>query len=255
VRWGDLPLLEKVLEQHSGSVAAVIMEPVPANTGVLPPDPQFLAGVREATRHHGTLLVFDEVITGFRIHPGGAQEYYGVFPDITVISKALGCGYPVSAFGASAEIMQLIVDGTVFHGGVFSGNAVVMAAAEAVLDELNGKGATIYSHLNRMGEMLAGGLRDMMAGLSVPHVVQSVGPMVSLFLTRRPGTRLAEYRDVRRECDFEAYIRLQQESQRRGVYFHPNQFEPMFLSTAHTERDISAALARIEEAAICALAS
>jgi glutamate-1-semialdehyde 2,1-aminomutase len=129
-----------------------------------------------------------------------------------------------------------------------------MAAAEAVLDEIDARGQLIYAHLRKMGETLAEGLHNIMIRLSVPHVVQSVGPMLSLFLTREPVTRLAEYRDVRRECDFEAYIRLQQESQRRGVYFHPNQFEPMFLSTAHTEREISAALAKIEEAATCALA-
>jgi glutamate-1-semialdehyde 2,1-aminomutase len=255
VRWGDMALLERVLDQYAGSVAAVIMEPVPGNTGVLPPDPQYLAGVREATCNHGALLIFDEVITGFRVDAGGAQEYYGVYPDITVISKALGGGYPVSAFGGSVEIMQPIVDGAVFHGGVFSGNAVVMAAAEAVLDEIDANRKAIYAQLHHVGGMLAAGLREILTRLSVPHVVQQVGAMLSLFLTREPVVRLCEYRDVRRNCDFDAYIRFQHEAQRRGVYFHPNQFEPMFLSTAHTEQEISVALERIERAAQCALAS
>jgi glutamate-1-semialdehyde 2,1-aminomutase len=145
--------------------------------------------------------------------------------------------------------MQPIVDGSVFHGGVFSGTAVVMAAAEAVLDEIDANREAIYAHLHLVGGMLAEGLREIMTRLSVPHVVQSVGPMLSLFLTREPVARLSEYRDVRRHCDFEAYIRF------HGVYFHPNQFEPMFLSTAHTEREIAAALERIEKAAKCALAS
>jgi glutamate-1-semialdehyde 2,1-aminomutase len=216
---------------------------------VIPPRPGYLAGVREATRKHGALLVFDEVITGLRVGPGGAQERYGVRPDLTVLSKALGGGYPVAAFGGSKEIMRLIVDGTVFHGGVFSGNATVMAAAEAVLDEVLERRGAMYSHLEDLGDALAGGLRRIMTDLGVPHVVNNVGPMISLFLTEEPGVEVTGYRDARIHGQFERFIDLQHEVQAGGVFFHPNMFEPMYLSAVHTREDVDLALERIEAGA------
>ena len=158
VRWNEIDALRQCLEDHAGQIAGVIMEPVMGNSGVIPPQAGYLESVRKATTEHGALLIFDEVITGLRVAPGGAQERYGVRPDITVISKALGGGYPVAAFGASREIMQLIVDGTMFHGGVYSGNAVVMAAAEAVLDEVLANGTAIYQHLEDVTDQLARGI-------------------------------------------------------------------------------------------------
>ncbi|MCE9546165.1 MAG: aminotransferase class III-fold pyridoxal phosphate-dependent enzyme, partial [Planctomycetia bacterium] len=132
VRWNHPDALERCLEENRGQVAAVFMEPVMGNAGVIAPRPGYLERVRELTRDHGALLVFDEVISGLRVAAGGAQELYGIEPDITVVSKSVGGGYPVAAFGASREIMEPIVSGKLFHGGVYSGNAVVMAAAEAV---------------------------------------------------------------------------------------------------------------------------
>jgi glutamate-1-semialdehyde 2,1-aminomutase len=253
VRWNDLDALRDCLEQHSGAVAACIMEPVMGNAGVLPPDEQYLQAVRELTMEHEVLLVFDEVITGLRVAAGGAQEYFQVYPDITIVSKALGGGYPIAAFGASAEIMEWIASGRLFHGGVYSGNTLVMAAADAVLDEVLARRESIFSGLHRSAHELADGLREIFTRLNVPHVVQHVGPMVSIFLTDGRTERLTNYRDVRRHCDFERYIDLQHSAQGLGVYFHPNQFEPMFLSTAHGSPEIATALERIEEAARCCL--
>jgi glutamate-1-semialdehyde 2,1-aminomutase len=248
-RWNDLDALEALLADHGEEVAAVIMEPIMGNGGVIPPQPRYLLGVREATRKHGAMLIFDEVITGMRVAAGGAQEHYDVRPDITVISKALGGGYPVAAFGAPKDIMRLVVEGEVFHGGVFSGNAVVMAAAEAVLDEVLEHADTMYPGLHDTADALAAGLRHIFSDCGVPHVVQNVGPMVSLFLVDEPDVELASYRDVRGHGKFARFIDLQHEVQRLGVFFHPNMFEPMFLSTAHTSEDVAVVLERVEVAA------
>ena len=247
-RWNDLELLQRCLAEHGNDVAAVIMEPVMGNGGVISPDPDYLRGVRNLTLEYDALLIFDEVITGMRVAPGGAQELFGVTPDITIISKVLGSGYPVAAFGACREIMQLMVDRSVFHGGVYSANACVMAAAEAATNYILEAKDTIYPALYKMSEELAAGLREILGRLGVPFVVQNVGPMLSLFLTREPVEKLTEYRDVRRNCNFEKYIELQHALQRLGVYLHPNQFEPMFLSTAHKSRDIGIVLERFEQA-------
>jgi len=249
VQWNDLDSLTKCFEDHPNEIAAVIMEPVMGNSGVIEPKPGYLEGVRQLTRDHGTMLIFDEVITGFRVAPGGAQQRYGVQPDITVISKALGGGYPVGAFGASREIMGEILSGKMFHGGVFSGNAVVMAAAEAVLDKLLAEQSTIYPHLESISRHLANGIDEILGRAGIPHVIQHAGPMISFFLTTGTEQPMYNYRDVRRNCDFEKFIRFQHSMQRMGVYFHPNQFEEMFLSAVHTHDDIDEALSKFEQAA------
>ncbi len=251
VRWNDIDALEKCLDDHPGQIAGVIMEPIMGNAGVIPPQPDYLENVRAATKDHGALLIFDEVITGLRVAPGGAQQLYDVSPDITVISKAVGGGYPVAAFGASREIMQLVVDGTMFHGGVFSGNAVVMAAASAVLDEILSNGDAMYSQMNAVSEEFSRGISEILDRAGLPHLVQHVGPMISFFLMKDQVVPIREYRDVRRHCDFERFIRLQHLMQQSGVYYHPNQFEPMFLSAAHTSDDIAIALERLERSVAC----
>src|SRR5262249_15845687 len=156
--WNDLDALDRCLKAHGHEVAAVLMEPIMGNAGVNLPREGYLQSVREMTLDYEALLIFDEVITGMRVAPGGAQEYYMLTPDIWVVSKALGGGYPIGCFGASAEIMQTIVSGQLFHGGVFSGNAVVMSACEAVLDAVLADKAKIYAYLHELGDMLAGGL-------------------------------------------------------------------------------------------------
>lgn len=255
VRWNNLEALEACFREYGDRIAACIMEPVMGNSGVIPPDPGFLEGVRKLTTGHDALLIFDEVISGFRVSAGGAQERYMVQPDITVISKALGSGYPVGAFGASQEIMQLITTRQLFHGGVFSGNAVVMAAADAALDLILKNRATMYPYMEDLATRLADGLRDIFTRHDIPHIVQFVGPLLGVYLTDGKVEQMREYRDVRAHCQFDKYIQFQHHMQRRGVYFHPNQFEPMFLSTAHTAADIDSALERFEDAARCCSAN
>ena len=218
------------------------------NGGVVPPRPDYLESVRALTKDHEALLIFDEVITGLRVAAGGPQDLYGVRPDITVISKALGGGYPVAAFGASREIMELVADGSMFHGGVFSGNAVVMAAAEAVLDEVLANGEAVYRKMRAVSDELSRGVHEVLDQAKLPHVIQHVGPMISIFLTTDEVDGIHDYRDVRRHCDFAKYIRLQHKMQRSGIYYHPNQFEPLFLSAAHTSDDVALVLDRLEQA-------
>jgi glutamate-1-semialdehyde 2,1-aminomutase len=248
-QWNDLDALQRCMEKHGSEVAAIMMEPVMGNAGLNLPRDGYLQAVRELTLDHDCLLIFDEVITGMRVAPGGAQDHYLVTPDITVISKAIGGGYPVGAFGASAEIMDVIVRGPLFHGGVFSGNAVVMSAVEAVLDTVLADKQRIYLHLNRVADQLAAGMNDIMTRHNVPHRVVHLGPLLALMLTDQHDVELANYRNVRQHCDFDRYIKFQHHMQRDGVYFHPNQFEPMFLSTAHTTADIDAVLERMEDGA------
>jgi glutamate-1-semialdehyde 2,1-aminomutase len=247
-RWNDVDALEQCLNDHRGQVAGVIMEPVMGNAGTIPPLPGYLESVRALTKEHEALLIFDEVITGMRVAAGGAQELYDIQPDITVISKGLGGGYPVAAFGASKEIMQLVVDGKMFHGGVYSGNAVVMSAAEVVLDEILAHRSEFYDKLNKLGNELTQGASRILARAGIPHLTQHVGPMISIFLTDGQVDSLNNYREVRQHCDFAKYIRLQHLMQRSGVYFHPNQFEPLFLCVAHSSEDLSIVLERFEQA-------
>lgn len=248
VGWNDVDALSEALERMSGSVAAVVMEPIMGNASVIPPRPGYLAAVREITRQHGALLIFDEVITGMRVAPGGAQQLYGITPDLTVLSKALGGGFPVAAFGASADIMELVASGKVFHGGVYSGNALVLAAAHAVLVRVLAEQDSLYAGLMERGNQLADGIREIMSRRNIPHVVQNVGPMLSLVLTKAAAETLTNYREVRLHADVERYIQFQHALLDRGVYVHPNQFEPLYLSTSHRKEDIGDALDRFEDA-------
>jgi glutamate-1-semialdehyde 2,1-aminomutase len=249
VQWNDLDALDRCLQKHGHEVAGVLMEPIMGNAGVNLPHEGYLQTVREMTLDHGCLLMFDEVITGMRVAAGGAQEHYMVNPDITVVSKAIGGGYPIGAFGASAEIMDVIVRGKMFHGGVFSGNAIVMAAVEAMLDTVLADRDGIYAQLHELGDQLAHGINEILNRLEVPHHVHHLGPLVSLMLTHDDVDELRNYRDVRAYCDFDRYIKFQHAMQHLGVYFHPNQFEPMFLSTAHTAEEIATVLERMDEGA------
>jgi glutamate-1-semialdehyde 2,1-aminomutase len=248
VSWNDTTALAKALDQLSETVAAVMMEPVMGNASVIPPHPGYLAQVREMTRRHGALLIFDEVITGFRVSAGGAQQLYEIEPDITILSKALGGGFPVAAFGASAEIMERVTSGRLFHGGVYSGNALVLSAANAVLTRILAEGDGLYAELNERSNQFASGLTVILGQHDISHVVQHVGAMLSIVLTKTAIESLQNYRDVRRYGDFDGQIKLQHALMDCGVYMHPNLFEPMYLSVAHSKDDIDEVLERFDKA-------
>lgn len=246
-RGNDTDALQRCVEAYSDTLAAVILEPVEGNCGVIESPSGYLHFVREITLDYNALLIFDEVITGMRIAPGGAQEKYEVNPDITVIAKVLGGGYPGSAFGASRDLMDVVVRGDMFHGGVYSGNAACMAAANAMLGRILDMSTEIYPYLYSITSKLAGGLRDVFERAGVPCIVQNVGPLLSMYLTDGKTDSIGNYREVRQHCLFQEYIQLQHAMQRRNVYFHPNQFEPWFPSTAHSEADIEFLLERMED--------
>lgn len=248
-QFNSLASVRACLERHADSIGAIIVEPVMANAGVIAPLKEFLPGLRRLADEFGCVLIFDEVITGLRVAAGGAQERYGQRPDLTVISKALGGGFPVSAFGGRAEIMELLVNRKVFHGGVYSGNAAVLAAADAVLERVIAEKPEMYQQLEDSTEYLARGIGQILERHGVPHLIRHVGAMMSIFLLRENTSTINTYRDVVRSCDFEGFIRLQHRLLDHGVYIHPNQFEPQYLSTAHSHADLEQTLVRFEEVA------
>jgi glutamate-1-semialdehyde 2,1-aminomutase len=240
--WNRADLLKDLLRRRGHEIAAVIMEPINFNSGAMLPEPGYLECVRELTREHEILLIFDEVITGFRVGPGGASRLLGVTPDIWTFAKALGAGFPVAAFGGSAEVMELEARNDVFHGGTYAGSPLALAAAEAVLLEITELGDELYGPLFERSEQLAHGLEEIVSEHGFSCLWQGVGPAFQLFFTSEPVEKLRNYREAASVCLPELFTKWQHAMQRHGVYFHPSQWECFFVSTAHTEADIEATL-------------
>jgi glutamate-1-semialdehyde 2,1-aminomutase len=244
--WNDLERLAALLERHGPEVAAVIMEPVLCNSGCILPQPGYLAGVQALCRQHGCLLIFDEVITGFRLAPGGAQAYFGVVPDLAVFGKAIAGGFPLSCLAGRAEIMDLISRGEVGHAGTFNSNPVVMAAAAATLRMLEQEAATIYPRLFALGRRLMEGIRQAALTAGRRVLVAGPGPVFNLYFTEQPAVN--NYRDYA-HCDLAATRRLHTALLDHGVNIVGRGL--FFLSAAHTEADTEATI----EAMAAALAS
>ena len=230
--YNDLSSVEALLKANPGQVAAVIVEPVAANMGVVPPQPGFLQGLRRLCDESGALLVFDEVITGFRLAPGGAQEYYDVRADLVTYGKIIGGGMPVGAYGGSRKLMEQVAPlGPVYQAGTLSGNPVAMAAGLAQLRILKST-PEIYTNLERRGAMLEKGLREALAG--IPVQVNRVGSLLTVFFTDKPVTGY----DAARSSDLDAFRRWYLGLLEQGIYAAPSQFEAMFLCNAHTDREM-----------------
>jgi glutamate-1-semialdehyde 2,1-aminomutase len=216
-------------------VAALIVEPVAANMGLVLPSAGYLQALRDVCARYGTLLIFDEVITGFRLGPGGAQERYGVRPDLTCIGKTLGGGLPIAAFGGRADIMaQLAPDGAVFQGGTFSGNPVCVAAAHAFLDALESD-AAFHAKLEALALRLAAGARDALRARGLDYPVVQTASIVNFAFRAGPAPRNCEEASA---ADGEAYARYYWAMLERGVFLPPSKMEVMFLTAAHTEEDV-----------------
>lgn len=241
--WNDPETLEKTIKRRGHEIAAVITEPVMCNFGCIPPEPGYLEFLREITEENDILLIFDEVITGFRVSYGGAQAHYGVTPDITTMAKALGGGFPVAAVGGKKDIMQLIADGQVMQAGTYCSSPTVMSAANATLKELAKPGT--YEHLTAMGEKLATGLEEVISEAGFPVVVQGAGPVLQFFFSEEP---VRDYRGGKQNVRTEPYFAFWKAMLDRGIYYHPWPFETLFVSTAHTEEDIDEILNRAEDA-------
>ena len=230
--YNDLQSVRSLFEANPGKVAAVIVEPVAANMGVVPPEPGFLEGLRALCDEFDSLLIFDEVITGFRLAPGGAQSYYGVRADLVTYGKIIGGGMPVGAYVGSRKLMELVAPlGPVYQAGTLSGNPVAMAAGLTQLKILSST-PEIYTELERRGAMLQEGLRDALSG--IPAQVNRVGSILTVFFTDQPVTGYAQAKS----SDLEQFKRWYQGLLQRGVYAAPSQFEAMFLSAAHTDAEI-----------------
>jgi glutamate-1-semialdehyde 2,1-aminomutase len=238
VRYNDLAAVEAAFAAQPEAIAAVIVEPIAGNMGCVPPATGFLAGLRELTRRYGALLVFDEVITGFRVAYGGAQALYGVMPDLTCLGKVLGGGLPVGAYGGPRAIMeQMAPAGPVYQAGTLSGNPLAMAAGCAALRLLYGDEA--YARLEALAAPLAAGLAKATTEAGVPAQVARVGSLLTLFFTAQPVT---DYESAR-TADTARYARFFHAMLERGVYLPPSQFELWFVSLAHHEADVEATLA------------
>jgi len=241
--YNDRPAVARFFEQFPRDIAAVIVEPVAGNMGVVPPVEGFLHGLRDLTAAHGALLIFDEVMTGFRVHPGGAQALYGITPDLTTLGKVIGGGLPVGAYGGRRDVMQLVAPaGPMYQAGTLAGNPLAMTAGIETLRELQKPG--VWDSLESRSARLADGLRAEAARAGVPIVVQRVGTMFTVFFCDRPVTNwsMAKAADT---AKFAAFFRAMLE---RSVYLAPSQFEAGFLSTAHGEAELDATLAATEEA-------
>ena len=234
--YNDLSSVEALMKANPGQVAAVIVEPVAANMGVVPPQPGFLQGLRRLCDESGALLIFDEVITGFRLAPGGAQEYFGVRADLVTYGKIIGGGMPVGAYGGSRKLMEQVAPlGPVYQAGTLSGNPVAMAAGIAQLRILKSN-PEIYQNLERRGAMLEKGLKESLSG--IPAQVNRVGSLLTVFFTEKPVTGY----DAARSSDLEQFRRWYLGLLSQGIYAAPSQFEAMFLSDAHTDADIQKAI-------------
>jgi len=232
--YNDLAAVERLFHAHPGAIAAVIIEPVAANMGVVPPGKGFLQGLRELTERDGALLIFDEVITGFRVCYGGAQALYGVQPDLTTLGKIIGGGLPVAAYGGRRELMERVAPvGPVYQAGTLSGNPLAMRAGIETLKLLAAPG--FYRALDRKGEQLADGLRDAVAAAGIAGQVQRVGSLLTLFFS---GDPVCDYGAAMRS-DARQFAAFFREMLARGVLLPPSQFEALFVSAAHSDEDIA----------------
>jgi glutamate-1-semialdehyde 2,1-aminomutase len=241
--FNDLEAVGRAFETRRGEVAAVLVEPVAGNMGVVPPAPGFLAGLRELCTRHGALLVFDEVITGFRVAYGGAQALYSVRPDLTCLGKIIGGGLPVGAYGGPRDLMSKVAPlGPVYQAGTLSGNPLAVAAGLATLRALEDRAA--YDRLDRLGARFARGTREAAAAAGIPVTVNRVGSMLTTFFTEGPVT---DYASAKR-ADTARYARFFHGMLDRGVFLAPSQFEAAFVSLAHSERDLDLAAQACREA-------
>ena len=232
--YNDLAAVGKTFAAHKGRIAAVIVEPVAANMGVVQPAPGFLAGLRDVTAREGALLIFDEVITGFRLAWGGAQTVFGVRPDLTILGKIIGGGLPVGAYGGRAEIMDRVAPlGPVYQAGTLSGNPLAMRAGLETLRQLE-KPST-YEQLNGKAEKFAAQLRALMGRSGVPYQLNAAGSLATLFFCSEPVTDYASAK----KSDVSRFGRFFREMLERGIFLAPSQYEALFVSTAHTDADLA----------------
>jgi len=231
--YNDLAAVERLFAKHGSGIAGVIVEPIAANMGVVPPADGFLSGLREVTRRHGALLIFDEVITGFRLRYGGAQTLFGIEPDLTTLGKIIGGGLPVAAYGGRRELMELVAPlGPVYQAGTLSGNPLAMRAGIETLKQLSAPG--FYEALERKGKALADSMREALSESGIAAHVARAGSLLTLFFTEGPVDNYA----AAKKSDTKLFASFFNEMLQRGILLAPSQFEALFVSAAHSDDDI-----------------
>ena len=241
--YNDIQSVKSLVRQHWRDLACIIVEPIAGNMGVVLPHPDFLRHLRTLTRKHGILLIFDEVISGFRVAYGGAQTLYGIDPDLTCLGKIIGGGLPVGAYGGSHEIMEMVAPaGPVYQAGTLSGNPLAVTAGIETLKRL--KASSVYEKLERRGNQLAQGLAQAARQANVPFYQTRVGSLLGGFFTEGP---VVDYQSAKKS-DTTRYAKFFHHTLKRGSYFAPSQFEATFVSTAHTATDIERTVKAVHEA-------
>lgn len=240
--WNDADSFSRLMDERGDEIAAVITEPAVFNTGCILPEPGYLELLRRETRKHGALLIFDEVITGFRFCRGGGQEWFKVMPDLTTLAKGLGGGFPVAAIGGSEEVMSMIAEGRYSHSGTYNANVVQTAAVAATMDLLDDP--AWYARQRALGDRLAQGLREIAAKAGIPVIVQGLGTVFQVWFSEHP---IRNWREADKYANEALFTRWYQEMLLRGILFHPSQYENLFVSMVHTDDDIDATLMKADE--------
>lgn len=242
--FNDMEAVKQVVEANKDEIAAIILEPVAGNMGCVLPAPGFLEGLRELCDEKGIILIFDEVMTGFRLAKGGAQQYLGVKPDMTTLGKIIGGGMPVGAYGGRKEIMDYVSpEGPVYQAGTLSGNPIAMAAGLAILNHLN-QTPEVYASLENIGATIVNGIKESLISLGLPFTVNHIGSMYSLFFTKQKVTDF----ESAKTSDTIFFGKYFQEMLKRGIYLAPSQYESLFLSTALRDSHIDQFLSANEKA-------
>ncbi|RLI44367.1 aspartate aminotransferase family protein [Candidatus Bathyarchaeota archaeon] len=244
--WNDLTVLEKTIKRKANEIAAVITEPVLMNIGCVPPEEGYLKGVQELCAENDIVFILDEVITGFRLGPGGAAEYFNLKPDLVTYAKALSSGYPLSAVAGKKELMENVLPGRVIHAGTLNANPVAVASALATLNYLTADGGAAYKHLNKIANMLKEGLEEAIEKTKSKAIYQSFGAAGGqVYFTELKKIR--NFREAQR-VNIAKYKEYHLELFKRGILVHPSQHEHIFISTAHTEEDVEKAISAATEA-------
>jgi len=246
IPWNDLTALKRAMEAHHGEIALVMTEGVMANMGVIPPAPGYLEGLQAMARQHGILFYLDETVTGFRIAPGGCQEYYKLKPDLVSFGKAMGCGLPVAAYAGRRDIMSALAAGAVLHYGTHNASRIGMFAARASLRKLTRDDNAAFRRIWNIADQLANGLVALFQRKGVAAIVQHVGPMFQIMFTERESIR--DYREFCLHVDRKKYQRLSWKLFEFGVYTTPAATLHSIVTMAHTERDVQKTLAAMEKA-------
>jgi glutamate-1-semialdehyde 2,1-aminomutase len=245
--WNNPQVLERIMKRYRNDIAAIITEPVMTNCGVILPHPDYLHQLKEIAERYEALLIFDEVVTGFRVSMGGAQEYFGVTPDLATYGKALGGGVPIAGISGKREILEMVSPGKMVFGGTYNANSLSLAGAYANLEVLSENGGAVYGNLHRISNKLMKGLEEEAQNAKVEVLVQGIGGVFQVFFTYLH--EIQNYREALNTND-ERFQTFQQAMLHRGVYIHPDPFERQVLSTVHTDEDVEKVLQAARESFI-----